>query len=140
MDKLIDFTGKVLESVEIGRTHDEVHPAWKDDTNVGFLICYELLLTFHDNTFFTIKPCEVDMPGRYPSLGLSIAESKSINMVSVLDELNLPSKVIHIEQADFLGEDVINQYQLTLQNNQSIIIRHVFPPMSMGIKIEQKIA
>ena len=136
MDKLIDFTGKVLERVELGNTHDEVHPAWKDDTNEGLLICYELLLSFQGNSFFTVKPCEIDLPERYPGLGLSITESKSTKMVSALEELNLPSKVVHIEQSDFLGEDAINQYQLTLQNNKSIIIRHVFPPMSMGVKVE----
>lgn len=137
MNKLIDFTDKVIEGVKLGRTHDEVHPAWKDDTNKDFLICYELFLSFQGNSFFIVKPCEVNLPERYPSLGLSITESEPTKMESTLSGLNLPSKVVHIEQTDFLGEDVINQYKLTLQNNQSITIRHVFPPMSMGVKVEQ---
>ncbi len=137
MDKLIEFTGKILERVELGRAHNDVHPAWRDDTNEGFLVCYELLLLFQDKSSFIIKPIEVDLPERYPSLGLSISDAKATNMELSLNDLNLPSKVVNVEQSDFLGENVINQYKLMLHNNQTLIVRHVFPPMSMGVKVEQ---
>ena len=48
----------------------------------------------------------------------------------------LPIRVCNIVQSDHLGEDVINQYALVLENGKNVVIRHVYPPMSMGIRIE----
>ena len=136
MEKLIDFTKKELNSIEIGMSHTEVHSAWKDETNDGFLICYELMLSLSGGKHYIVKPCEINLPNRYPALGLSISPSQYIKLETVLTGIDLPSMINGVNQTDFLGEDVINQYLMILENKLTIKIRHVYPPMTMGVKIE----
>jgi len=138
MERLIDLSGKYLKVISLGHSHSKVHPAWKDDTNDGFLICYELMLSFEDGSHYLVKPCEVDLPDRFPSLGLSIEQVNSSEPKSVFTDFEQPNRVVAIEQSDFLGEDTINQYSLALDNHQKVIIRHVLPPMSMGIRIDDR--
>ncbi|CAM3662905.1 MULTISPECIES: hypothetical protein [Pseudoalteromonas] len=136
MKRLTDLSGKNLSVISLGHSQRKVHPAWKDDTNDCFLICYELIFSFEDGSHYLVKPCELDLPDRFPALGLSIDQVNSSRPKSVFTAFEQPNRVVGIEQSDFLGEDTINQYSLILDNQQRIIIRHVFPPMSMGIKIE----
>ncbi len=136
MERLIDLSGKNLSFISLGHSHSKVHPAWKDDTNDSFLICYELILSFEDDSHYLIQPCEVDLPDRFPALGLSIEQVKSSGPKSVFTAFEQLNRVVDIEQSDFLGEDTINQYSLTLDNQKKVIIRHVLPPMSMGIRID----
>lgn len=136
MSKNEVFDNKILIEIRTGRSHDEVHPAWKDDTNTGFLICYSIELVFDDESTFTIQPCEVELPDRYPALGLELNEGKFQRPSSALKMVDLPSKILEMEQIDHLGEGVENQMVFTLKNGKTIVIRHVFPPMTLGIKIE----
>ena len=130
------FDNKNLIEIRTGRSHDEVHPAWKDDTNEGFFICYSIELVFDDESTFTIQPCEVELQDRFPALGLEVSEEKSQEQSYLLKMVGLPSKILEIKQADYLGEGVENQVELILNNDKKVVIRHVFPPMTLGIKIE----
>ena len=130
------FENKNLVEIRTGRNHDEVHSAWKDDTNEGFLICYSIELVFDDQSTFTIQPCEVELPGRFPALGLKVSEGKFQEQSFLLEMEGLPSKILEIKQDDYLGEGVENQTKFTLKNDKKVVIRHVFPPMTLGIKIE----
>lgn len=128
---------KCLVEIRVGKSHDKVHPAWQDDTNEGFLICYDVNLVFDDQSIFLVQPREVEITGRYPGLGLSLEEIEAVNLPSLFKISCLPMRVEEVLQTDCLGEDVINQYIIALENGSKIVIRHVFPPMTMGIRFEQ---
>lgn len=130
------FENKNLIEIRTGRSHDEVHSAWKDDTNEGFLICYSISLVFDDQYTFTIQPCEVELADRFPALGLEVSEGGFQEQYFLLEMDSLPSRILGIKQNDYLGEGVENQMEFTLKNHKKILIRHVFPPMTLGIKIE----
>ena len=136
MFDLNSLIGKCLVAVQIGHNHEKVHHAWRDESNEGFLICYDINLEFENNKIYSVKPCEVDIIDRYPGLGLCLEEIEKIELLMPLNIIDLPMRVCNIIQSDHLGEDVINQFVLVLENGKKLAIRHVFPPMTMGIKIE----
>jgi hypothetical protein len=136
MSENIILESKTLIEVRTGKNHDEVHQAWKDDTNDGFLICYEIELVFDDESTYSLCPSEIELEGRYPALGLELKEGKVQVASFQLKTVALPSKLTKIENADHLGEGVTNQIVFTLDNGKKVIVRHVFPPMTLGIKVE----
>ena len=138
MHNLTELSKKNLVAIQLGRNHETVHKAWQDDTNQGFLICYEIGLVFDDQTSYVIEPDEVNVKGQYPALGLSLCQKNLQSLTSSFKVPNLPQRVGSVVQDDYLGENAINQYILKLTSGEHIIIRHVFPPMSMGIKLEPK--
>jgi hypothetical protein len=126
---------KRLKTVLLGHNHAKVHPAWVDESNEGFLICYEAQLVFDDGTIYVIRPCEENLEGRYPALGLSLEQGDSITLENVFPVAESPVIVTEVLSTDHLGEEVINQWLFRLENNMHLIIRHVYPPMSLGIKV-----
>ncbi len=136
MSDIIALENKRLIGIRTGRTHDAVHPAWKDKTNDEFLICFAVELVFDDEPTLTILPCEVEISGRYPGLGLEVSEGKIQEHSFPYETDDLHSKILNIRQADYLGEGVENQMEFTFENGNVLVIRHVFPPMTLGIKIE----
>ena len=135
MIDLRSLSGKYLVAVRIGHNHEKVHPAWQDETNEGFLICYDINLVFADQEFYSVKPCEVDIIDRYPGLGLMLEEVDNLESSIPSVVSGLPLRISEIIQSDHLGEDVINQYVFVLENGTNLVIRHVFPPMSLGINV-----
>ncbi len=138
MTESMSFDQKCLVEIRVGKSHDKVHPAWQDDTNEGFLICYDVNLIFDDQSIFLVRPCEVEAKDRYPALGLSLREIEAVNLPVLFKVPCLPMRVEEVVQTDCLGEDVINQYVIAMENGSKIVIRHVFPPMTMGIRFEQR--
>jgi len=136
MFDLKSLIGKCLVAVQIGHNHEKVHHAWRDESNEGFLICYDINLEFEDNNNYSIKPCDVNVIGRYPALSLCLEETQNVEVLMVFDIKELPMCIRYITQSVHLGEEVVNQYTLVLDNGERIVIRHVYPPMSMGIKVE----
>jgi hypothetical protein len=136
MFDLKSLIGKLLVSVTLGHNHEKVHHAWRDESNEGFLICYDINLEFENNKIYSIKPCEVEMIHRYPSLGLSVEAIEKIELSFPFNIAELPMRICDIIESDHLGEEVTNQYTLVLDNGKNIVFSHVYPPMSMGIKIE----
>ena len=123
---------------ERGVSHEKVHNAWQDESNEGFLICYDVNLIFENDISYSVQPAEVDIDGRYPGLGLAmdLRKKEEILLSDPFDNLSLPIKVCEVVQTDPLGEDVVSQYTFVLTDGNKIIIRHVYPPMTLGIKIE----
>lgn len=138
MTESFGFNRKCLVEIRVGKNHDKVHPAWQDDTNEGFLICYDFNLVFDDQSIFLVQPCEVEIMGRYPGLGLSLKEIEAADLPEIFEVSYLPMRVEEVVQTDYLGEGAKNQVELVLVNGSKIIIRHVFPPMTMGIKLERE--
>ncbi|PKG62734.1 MULTISPECIES: hypothetical protein [Pseudoalteromonas] len=135
MFDLNSLKGKVLIAVSLSHIHEKVHLAWQDKSNEGFLICYEITLEFEDGKTYLIKPCEVDAIGYYPSLGLSIEPLERIELFYPFNISKLPSRICDIVESDHLGEGVVNQFTLTFDNEKNFVIRHVYPPMTMGIRV-----
>jgi len=130
------LSGKLLVAVKIGHNHEKVYPAWQDEINEGFLICYDINLLFQGQESYSVKPCEVDIIDRYPGLGLMLEDVDKLESSIPFNITGLPLRVSEIVQSDHLGEDVINQYVFVLENGANLVIRHVFPPMTLGINVE----
>jgi hypothetical protein len=135
MIDLRSLIGKCLVAVQVGHNHDKVHPAWRDETNKGFLICYDINLVFQGQESYSIKPCEVDVADHFSGLGLMVEKVDTLESSIPFNITNLPLRINEIVQSDHLGEDVINQYVFLLENGSSLEIRHVFPPMTLGINV-----
>ena len=101
-------------------------------------MCYDINLVFDDQTILLVQPCEVEISGCYPSLGLALEKIETASLSEPFNVSDLPMRVKEVIQTDYLGEDAINQYVLLVENGNKIIIRHVFPPMTMGIRLEDK--
>jgi hypothetical protein len=136
MIDLMSLSQKCLVAVRIVKIHEKVDPAWQDNSNEGFLIYYAINFIFDDGKTYSIQPCEVDFSDRYPSLGLSLEEKEKEELSIPFNIADLPMRVCGISQCDHLGEDVTNQYVFIIENGSKVVIRHVFQPMTMGIKIE----
>jgi hypothetical protein len=135
MESIDSLNLKRLKTVLLGDNHPKVHPAWVDESNEGFLICYEIQLVFDDGTIYLIRPCEKNLEGRYPALGLCVEQVDSTTLDNVFSVAERPVIVTEVLSTDHLGEEVINQWLFILENNMHLIIRHVYPPMSLGIKV-----
>lgn len=135
MESIDRLRFKYLKTVLLGNNHAKAHPEWVDDSNEDFLICYEAQLVFDDGTIYVIRPCEENLEGRYPALGLSLEQVDSISLENVFPVAESAVKVTEVLSTDHLGEEVINQWLFSLENNMHLIIRHVYPPMSLGIKV-----
>ena len=135
MEIVDSLKSKRLKTVLIGNNQTKVHPAWVDDTNEGFLICYEIQLVFDDGTMYLAQPCEHSIEGRYPALGLRLNSIDSLTVENVFPVEGTPVLVTNVISSDNLGEDVVNQWVLNLENGMHLVIRHVYPPMSLGIRV-----
>ncbi len=131
---MIDFSKKCLAQVLVDRRHEDVHQAWQDNSNRGFHICYEVNLVFTDKSVFIVKPCEVKIEGRYSALGLSVKHKAVSNVSTEFEISELPMTINCSKYSDYLGEDANNEIILRLKDKLEIVIRHVFPPMTLGIR------
>jgi len=135
MEIVDSLKSKHLKTVLTGNNHAKVHPAWVDETNDGFLICYEIQLVFDDGTIYFVQPSEQNIEGRYPALGLKLSLVDSITLENVFPIATTPAIVTSVTSTDNLGEDVVNQWVFNFGNSMHLMIRHVYPPMSLGIKV-----
>ncbi|MFC4701482.1 hypothetical protein ACFO4O_15050 [Glaciecola siphonariae] len=132
---MTDFSKKCLTQIFVDRRHKDVHQAWQDHSNKGFHICYEVNLVFSDKSVFIIKPSEVEIEGRYPALGLSVEQEATCNVSTKFEVSELPMTINCASYSDYLGEDADNEITLRFEHKLEIAIRHVFPPMTLGIKV-----
>jgi hypothetical protein len=93
MERLFDLSGKYLKVISLGHSHSKESPAWKDDTNENILIFCELVLSFEDGSHYLVKPCELDLPDRFPTLGLTIILVESSDAKSVFTDFEQPNRV-----------------------------------------------
>ena len=125
-----------------------VHPAWID-TNTLPIVAFTVFLEFAEGDLYKIEPCEIELPERYPALGLELRATtreafqyryqggELVDAVSVEEALAVLPFVIEIlEESDPMGEDVSTQYCLVGNDAQSIVIRHIKPPMTLGLEVK----
>jgi len=139
--------GKTLESVRIFRS-EPVHPAWADESTPAINSPF-VYLQFSNGEKYEITPTEVELfSGHYACLGLAVKEifssiaifewpnGSALNTVE-LEELKnfLPQKITKVEVSDPLQEGAESQLCFLLNNQSSICISHIMPPMTLGISV-----
>ena len=142
------LVGRSIRTFWVFRS-DGVHPAWVDSNTLP-IAAYRAALEFIDGTFLSIEPCEVPLPDRYPALGLCIAfgSCELLSFVGygggVVHAIRLaeadglvPFLIEAVERADPLGEETTSQYTIRTRSAVSVVFRHMMPPMTLGILIEQ---
>jgi len=144
------LVGRTLESVMIYPMW-EIHPAWVNEDTLP-INTWSVFLFFAGNEIIQIEACEINIPDQFPALGLSINEftntsttykgmsGKSVEAVSVKEsEAILPGKVTRVTESDPLGEDVTTQYTFEIAEPSEIWIRHIMPPMTIGLLISDEL-
>ena len=140
--------GKTVRSIWIFRS-DGVHPAWVGELTLP-IVGFDAFLEFADGDLVQISPCEVDLgPDRYPGLGLALQPctiealhfispgGHAVEAVPLAEAASfLPFSIAGIEESDPLGEDTVSQYSLATGNGWQVTLRHMFPPMTLGMHVE----
>ena len=140
--------GKAVRNIWLFRSAG-VHPAWVGELTLP-IVGFDAFLELTDGELIQISPCEVNLgPDRYPGLGLALqpcaAEAlqfvapsgRSVEAVPLAEVTPfLPFSIAEIEESDPLGEDTVSQYSLATDNGWRVILRHIFPPMTLGMHVE----
>jgi hypothetical protein len=135
--------GRELKAVWIAPY--EVHPAWREQTTPALASGFANLDLAEMQTV-KVQPCEVEQDqGKYPSLGIELQIVSDPPMIhrwseggevgaSRCGESFLPSRVAAVRIWDALGEGPNSALALTLENGRMVVIRHIYPPMTLGIE------
>jgi hypothetical protein len=136
------MAGKVLEKILTSKLF-EVDLAWTDD-NTSPIATYMVQLQFSVLSIHKITPCEMPTNGRFPALGLEFKLSQgpgeSLELLEplipfdVLDR-HLPARVFSTVIWDDFGEGLNSAIQIYLEDRCFLIIKHMLPPMTLGIEI-----
>jgi hypothetical protein len=135
----------------VGRTLDavwmsprvQVHPAWVDETTAA--ICTQVVsFSFSAARSVQVVPCEVPIPNAYPALGIDVQElppspvvPEVLQTLERLDEIQecLPARVAEVRVWDALGEGPDSAIDVVLETGVTLIVRHMYPPMSLGVDV-----
>ena len=124
----------------------EIHPAWVDEATTP-VATTDAFLVLEGGTLAKVSPCEVSLDShRYPSLGLEVRacshESLALTttggrvvMPTRVEELCtlLPLRVETVVESDPLGEGAVSEVTILGSVGRAIILRHIMPPMTLGI-------
>jgi hypothetical protein len=140
-----DLVGRELISVRLCRT--EIHKAWIDARSPS-IATYYVNLELASSPSAQVQPCEVQVPNSYPSLGIELREwsdSPAIQRapdgaefaVERLAEATrfLPAFLTDVRLWDSLGEGPVSAVDLVLSTGLTLTVRHVYPPMMLGIDV-----
>jgi len=123
----------------------EIHPAWKEDSTPNISTQY-VYLDLSCGTLYQVSPCEISLsPNSYPSLSLSVCKLERENCyltfangkkTQPVELLGLTSNelISRVSISDPMGEGCATEYCLDLESSKSIIIRHIMPPMMLGLE------
>ena len=125
---------------------EAVHPAWVDELTTPIATSMAVL-QLADGRYLLVAPCEVEVdPGKYPSLGLELSECTegalrwrgrdgkdySMGPLATASE-TLPFTVSAAVESDPLGEGAVSEVVLSTANGHTVLFRHIFPPMTLGL-------
>lgn len=140
-----DLVGRELLSLNLLNTG--THPAWVDSSTPQ-IATYAANLELAESVPVQVRPCEVPIPNQYPALGIEIidwSESPGIQRwpgapefaVSTPAEVAtfLPATISAIRLWDSMGEGPVSALDLLLSTGPTLTLRHVFPPMMLGLDI-----
>lgn len=126
------------------------HPAWVD-ASTPQIATYAANLELADSYCVQVRPCEVSIPNQYPALGIEMLDwldSPEIQRgvdghafdVTTPEEVKplLPAIISAVRAWDSMGEGPISAVDLTLSTGVTLTLRHVFPPMMLGLDIHTR--
>ena len=50
-------------------------------------------------------------------------------------ECFLPQRILRVVESDPVGENVTTQFAVVLQDGMEIILRHILPPITLGLDV-----
>lgn len=140
-----DLVGRELQSLNLLNTG--THPAWVDNSSPQ-IATYAANLAFAESVSVQVRPCEVPIPSQYPALGIEMIEwpeppgiqrwpGAPEFAVSTPAEVApfLPATITDIRLWDSMGEGPVSALDLLLSTGPTLTLRHVFPPMMLGLDI-----
>lgn len=127
-----------------------VHSAWVDELTTP-IVTSAAFIQLSDGVLVRVVPCEVESrTGGYPDLGLSITavgadalrmdlgnnKSVSAQPIGAAAPI-LPFEILSAEESDPLVERGAIEFRLGSRNDDVLILRHVMPPMTLGIEVRR---
>lgn len=141
MDALL-MIGRILDSVWLS-PRVQMHPAWEDETTAA--ICTHVVsFAFYGAPSVQVVPCEIPIHNAYPALGIDVQQSpppsgllEELQARELLHEIQecLPARVTGVRVWDALGEGPVSAIQVALETGITLIVRHMYPPMSLGVDV-----
>jgi hypothetical protein len=136
-----------LESVWLSHPRVVPQSVWIDTKTPALQSCFvNLLIT--GLPVIHIVPTEVEIPGKHPALGVIVEEQQALPSEGYWYEGTqlgaiaapeiapyLPSAIVEAKIWDALGEGPDSALTLILANGVNLSIRHIYPPMLLGIEI-----
>jgi hypothetical protein len=136
------MVGRILDTVWMS-PRAQVHPAWVDETTAA--ICTHVVcFSFSAASSVQVVPCEVPIHNAYPALGIDVQElpPRSVlpEVLQTLERLTeiqkcLPAMVAGVRVWDALGEGPDSAIEIALETGETLIVRHMYPPMSLGVEV-----
>lgn len=123
------------------------HPAWVDASTPEIATYAANLELAGATSCVQVRPCEVQVPDKYPALGIELScwpESPAVQRwndeewaVSTPEQLSqlLPAEIKQVRLWDSMGEGVVSALDLVLSTGATLTLRHVFPPMMLGVDV-----
>jgi hypothetical protein len=125
---------------------EPVHPAWVGPLTTPIATSMAVL-QLAGGRYLLMAPCEAELnPGKYPSLRLELSEctegalhwlgidgkAYSMSALAATSEV-LPFAVSALAESDPLEEGAVSEVLASSANGRSILFRHIFPPMTLGL-------
>ena len=123
------------------------HPAWVDSTAPQIATYAANLELAGDTRCVQVRPCEVPVPDKYPALGIELCDwsdapgvqrcGQAKYAVATPEELQhlLPAAIEDVRLWDPMGEGTVSGIDLLLSTGATLTLRHVFPPMMLGLDV-----
>jgi hypothetical protein len=149
--RLMEFsslTGKRLLSVQMMSVG--THPAWVDESSPQ-IATYAATLELAGSSCVQVHPCEVPIANAYPALGIELREwlgpagiqrwengdEYAVTAPEDVQQL-LPATIEKVRPWDSMGEGRISALDIVLSTGATLTLRHVFPPMMLGVDIHNR--
>jgi hypothetical protein len=139
------LAGQRLLSLRLMRVG--THPAWVDNSTPQIATYAANLELAGDTCCVQVCPCEVEIPGEYPALGIELRNWPGLPgiqrwnggeyAVATPDELQqlLPAEIEEVRLWDSMGDGTVSALDLVLSTGATLTLRHVFPPMMLGLDV-----
>jgi hypothetical protein len=141
------LVGQKLNTVWVSHPRIQPHAAWSDQTTPDIQSLF-VNLACTGVPVVRVVPCEVDDPLRFPALGIELQEvddspdygrwyEGTLTQAEVLSELAsyLPAVIVQVRLWDAMGDGPDSALDVVLENGIKLTVRHIMPPMSLGIEI-----
>ena len=144
--KFESLEGKKLLSMRLMSVG--THPAWVDSFSPQ-IATYAANLELAGAGCVQVCPCEVPVEGKYPALGIELrewrgppgvqrwgeSEEYAVATPKELDQF-LPAVISELRLWDSMGDGTLSALDLVLSTGPTLTLRHVFPPMMLGLDIK----